>query len=223
MPSLAKFGFILIIIVIGYFSLSDILLSNLPFDYTTISSRIDSIIQQTWDLEIESISDIQNKTVAIIENRTGLTLDITKKEMQIEHKVHQLINEERKSNGLSALEFAEDLSLVSKLHSLDMSANKFFSHENLDGQTPTDRGADLKYYCIKIKGIYVTSGIGENIFMINSTNTFWHQPDEIAKRAVNGWMNSEGHRKNILNVEYELEGIGVIISDSSIHITQNFC
>ena len=56
-----------------------------------------------------------------------------------------------------------------------------------------------------------------------SSITFWNDPDHVAKDAVNGWMDSPGHRKNILTPEFDREGIGVKVSAFSIYITQNFC
>jgi hypothetical protein len=48
--------------------------------------------------------------------------------------------------------------------------------------------------------------------------------EEIAKQVVNGWMNSPGHRANILNGRYDREGIGVAVSsDEKVYFTQDFC
>ena len=66
------------------------------------------------------------------------------------------------------------------------------------------------------------SGIPVRVFVIASYN--WSSTDEIAERAVTGWMNSPGHRQNILTPRYEIEGIGVAFSaDNKIYITENFC
>ncbi len=52
----------------------------------------------------------------------------------------------------------------------------------------------------------------------------WLTNEEIAFIAVDGWMNSEGHRKNILNSNFDREGIGVYIdSEDRVYVTQNFC
>jgi uncharacterized protein YkwD len=48
--------------------------------------------------------------------------------------------------------------------------------------------------------------------------------EEIASQVVNGWMNSPGHRENILNARYDREGIGIAVSsDGKVYVTQNFC
>lgn len=218
------FAVVIFVTIAAYFFAPMDLLDYLPLDSNEITTKINAVVQKNWRLDIEPISDLSNFTAEIIENRTGFTFDISKKEKQIEQEVHHLVNIEREKFGLDSLVYDSNLASVAKLHSFDMSERDFFAHENLDGKNPTDRGADLDYHCIKINAIYVTSGIGENIFMINSRGgRLLYSIDEIAQRAVEGWMNSEGHRENILEKNYGSEGIGVIITDKSIHVTQNFC
>ena len=56
------------------------------------------------------------------------------------------------------------------------------------------------------------------------SNKDWLMPDEIAESAVTGWMDSPGHRKNILTNTYDKEGIGVAVaSNGAVYITQDFC
>ena len=220
----AAIGIVVLLGVAGYFFLPVNLLDFLPFDSDDITTQIDAVFQKTWRIDIDPITDISNKTAEIIEQRTGLTFDLEKKEKEIEKEVHRLVNIEREKFGLEPLEYDPELAVVAKIHSLDMSKRDFFAHENPDGEDPTDRGANLDYYCIKINAIYVTSGIGENIFMLNSRGGLSLYPvEDISEKAVVGWMNSPGHRENILKKNYDSEGIGVIYTDKSIHVTQNFC
>jgi uncharacterized protein YkwD len=52
----------------------------------------------------------------------------------------------------------------------------------------------------------------------------WNSEGKIAETTVQGWMNSRGHRKNILFSHWRSEGIGVAIApDGKVYITQNFC
>ncbi len=153
----------------------------------------------------------------------------------VERKVHELVNIERQKNGLMPLNWDNELSKIARKHSQDMLKNNFFAHINLNGQDPTERGKLAGYYCHKDYGSYYTEGIAENIAydwtygMIwytdgVETSREWRSSDEIAENAVNGWMNSPGHRKNILTSTYDKEGIGIAIgSDGKVLITQNFC
>jgi len=80
----------------------------------------------------------------------------------------------------------------------------------------------------------IFEGFPENIFQNNLYDSYtsygvyttydWNTPDEIARSTVDGWMNSAGHRENILTPYYYSEGIGVAISsDNKVLITQDFC
>jgi len=83
-----------------------------------------------------------------------------------------------------------------------------FDHVNLKGEDPTARGLESSYRCYKDYGSYYTDGIAENIFQNNLYNSVtyyngipiydWNTLEEIAQSTVKGWMNSPGHRKNIL-------------------------
>jgi uncharacterized protein YkwD len=152
----------------------------------------------------------------------------------LEKEVHDLINSERQNNGLSTLSLDSKLSDIARAHSMDMAQNNFFSHENLRSQDPTARATASGYKCYKNYGDYYTVGIAENIFQNNLYDSItyidlvpihnWNTASEIAQSTVQGWMNSPGHRQNILTKTYDREGIGVAISnDDKIYITEDFC
>lgn len=152
----------------------------------------------------------------------------------IERRVHTLVNEYRVENGLSALTYDTELASIARGHSLDMAENDFFDHDNLQGMDPSDRAEAAGYSCYKNYGSYYTVGIAENIWQgwLYDSITYigvipyynWLTQDEIAEMAVNGWIDSPGHRENILTSTYDREGIGVgISSDDKVYITENFC
>ena len=60
---------------------------------------------------------------------------------------------------------------------------------------------------------------------VNSVPQYdWNSSRKIAETTVKGWMNSPGHRKNILTPHWRSEGIGIAISpDDKVYITENFC
>lgn len=64
----------------------------------------------------------------------------------------------------------------------------------------------------------------DSITYINGVPSYnWNHDEDIAEKTVNGWMNSQGHRANILS-GFHSEGIGVAIaSDDKVYITENFC
>lgn len=109
-----------------------------------------------------------------------------------EQEVFELINAKRVANGLSALKIDDELQNVARIKAQDMVDKNYFSHTSPTYGSPFDM--------IKSFGIsYKTAG--ENIAG-NSSNS----------SAVNAWMNSEGHRANILNSSFSYTGIGVVSS-----------
>jgi uncharacterized protein YkwD len=157
-------------------------------------------------------------------------IDISTLEMQI----HTGINQQRQSNGLSSLRFDPALEDIARKHSADMARSNYFAHVNRQGLDPTARGNQAGYSCYKNYGSYFTSGIAENIFQNNLYDSVtyyngipryaWNSQEDLAQSTVEGWMNSPGHRKNILTVTYDREGIGVAIaSDNKVYITEDFC
>ena len=110
-------------------------------------------------------------------------------------EVLELVNKERAAAGLKALTLDASLSKVAENHSLDMAKNNYFSHTNLKGQSPFDR--------LKNAGISYSTA-GENIAMGQKT----------PQSVVSGWMNSSGHRANILNSNFGKMGLGTAPNNS---------
>jgi uncharacterized protein YkwD len=117
-----------------------------------------------------------------------------------------------------------------------MVTRNFFEHMNPDGLLARGRGDAAGYPCIRVVKGGSYNGISENLFQGNRYDSYysnaegvvasynWSSADQIAERTVTGWMNSPGHRQNILTSRYQLEGIGVAFSaDNKIYITENFC
>ena len=109
-----------------------------------------------------------------------------------EQEVFNLINEQRTKNGLSALKMDNEVQRVARIKAQDMVDKNYFSHTSPTYGSPFDM---LKSF----KVTYKTAG--ENIAG-NSTNS----------GAVNAWMNSSGHKANILNSSFNFTGIGVVSS-----------
>lgn len=109
-----------------------------------------------------------------------------------ELEVFNLINEERTKNGLSALNIDNELQNVARVKAKDMVDNNYFAHNSPTYGTP--------FQMIKSFGITYKAA-GENIAG-NSTN----------QGAVTAWMNSEGHRANILSNNYNYTGVAVVAS-----------
>lgn len=110
---------------------------------------------------------------------------------EYEKRVVELVNEIRSSYGLGTLKLNEKLSSVAREKSNNMQQLKYFSHTSPTYGSPFDM--------MKSFGITYNTA-GENIAMGYST------PETV----VDAWMNSEGHRANILNSSYKEIGVGYI-------------
>ena len=142
--------------------------------------------------------------------------------LEVTQQIFILTNNERMSRGLPALKLDENLSLIAYEHSRDMYFRGFFSHENPEGEDPTDRAR--KKGLSTINGIW--EGIGENIGETPIGDVigcgYVSSEESIAKCAVDSWMNSPGHRANILNINYDVIGIGTYCTTSKCLNTQDF-
>jgi uncharacterized protein YkwD len=128
----------------------------------------------------------------------------TKTEVELaEAKVVELTNAERAANGCPALAADDRLAAAARAHSADMAANNYFDHVSQDGRSFVDR--------VKAAG-YPAPG-AENIAAGQRT----------ADAVVKGWMDSPGHRANILNCKLKALGVGMARGGSyGIYWTQNF-
>ena len=135
------------------------------------------------------------------------TIIVDGKTEQIEQRIFYYTNIERVNAGKPALIWDEQLSVIGREHCIDMATTGLFDHINFDGETPTDRAIRHGYQVKKDLGTYVREGVGENIAKLSN-----HQgtPDEVARFIVDAWMNSPGHRANLLDSnEQQLTLIGV--------------
>lgn len=113
-----------------------------------------------------------------------------------------LVNEERAQVGCAPVKASTALSDLARAHSEDMAARGYFDHTDPDGATPWDRAEKA--------GV---SGLG-------AENIARGQAD--AGAVMNAWMQSEGHRANILNCDFTTMGVGVHMGDGGPWWTQNF-
>lgn len=122
----------------------------------------------------------------------------------IEDEVIRLVNIERSKNGLAPLSKNWELSRVARYKSQDMINKNYFSHTSPTYGSPFDM---MKNFGIK----YSTAG--ENIAYGQKT----------AQEVMNAWMNSSGHRKNILSPNYTQIGVGLATNSSGVRYwTQMF-
>lgn len=121
----------------------------------------------------------------------------------VEQEVVKLTNDARRAQGCAALTNDAKLHTAALGHSKDMAAKDYFSHISQDGRTPTDR--------IDAAG-FSARAFGENIAWGQRTPT----------EVVNTWLDSPGHRANIMNCAYTHIGVGVAQGAKGLYWTQDF-
>ena len=112
-----------------------------------------------------------------------------------------LVNGERTDAGLPPLVANAKLDQSSLGHSQDMVANAYFAHQGQDGRDVVDR--------VRAAGYIPSSGewtVGENLAWGTGTLA-------TPKGIVQAWMNSQGHRDNILRLAFKEAGLGIVIGN----------
>jgi len=113
-----------------------------------------------------------------------------------EYQLFDITNAARVARDLPPLEWHEPVRETARKHSKDMADNNYFSHTNLNGQSPFDRmEADAISFQMA----------GENLAAGQTSSIFAHE----------GLMNSSGHRENILKSGYQELGIGVAFNENN--------
>ena len=123
--------------------------------------------------------------------------------LSLEEEVVRLCNAERAKNGLKPLTLNWQVARVARYKSDDMRDKNYFSHTSPTYGSPFDM---LKQFSVP----YATAG--ENIAKGQRT----------AQAVVTAWMNSEGHRKNILNAGFTEIGVGYSTGGGTTYWTQMF-
>lgn len=152
-------------------------------------------------------------------------------QLEMAAALHHLVNAYRREQGRSELELDLRLMLVAQMHSEDMAKYDYYAHTNRAGDDPTARARKAGYNCQNPRSI----GVAENIHVLYGHISMlygqpyqWETQERMIQRFVADWINSPGHRRNILDPRYTKTGIGVGFGPydgipSAIFVTQKFC
>lgn len=136
----------------------------------------------------------------------------------IEIEILNFTNEERLGRGLRPLTWNDQLSFVARKHSNDMYERDFFEHQNPDGDWPTDRakklGISMPLNCIAENAA--------NVPLVSPSCGLIKNEKDAAKCFVESWVDSPGHRDNLLSRYLDEIGVGTYCSKSQCWSTQNF-
>lgn len=127
---------------------------------------------------------------------------------QVESEIFRLVNVERKKAGVKTLSYSTTMQKYARIKSEDMATRGYFDHRDPQGNLITEK--------MKNDGVKYSSW-GENIAYIGGESA-----SKLASEFMNNWMNSPGHRANILSPNFTGIGIGVYKSGNTVYATQEF-
>jgi uncharacterized protein YkwD len=128
---------------------------------------------------------------------------------EIEQAIFQRVNQERAAAGLPALSYNGTMEYYARVKSKDMGDRGYFDHKDPEGRLITDQ--------MKADGVSY-SAWGENIAYIQGSK----DNAALATQFMDNWMNSPGHRANILSPNFSSIGIGVYKVGNTYYATQEF-
>lgn len=163
-------------------------------------------ISQQYHVSIEELLRLNPNLAgdAIIYPKQAITIPSNENISGFEQQVLQLTNQKRQEAGLSPCAGNDsNLNRSARAKSQDMANNNYFSH---DSPTYGDPFAMMRNFGVQYQSA------GENIAMGQPT------PQEV----VTAWMNSPGHRKNIMNGSFTHLGIGYVLQNGRAYWTQQF-
>jgi len=141
--------------------------------------------------------------------------------------VWEFTNDERAKHGLNRVEYAPRIVDPAREHSRNMAKHDYVGHTEPNGETGEERYAGVCDYS--------GSGysFGENAYgawykqdmrIDNGEVVYLSTERELARYLVDGWMDSEGHRENILNPSWQELGVGIYKrEDGHVFASQTFC
>lgn len=170
-------------------------------DYDNKENKFE--VQETIDKKSESL---QENVVNLQQSQSGQSKAFL---AQVEQSIFNKVNEERRKSGLPELKYDSVMENYARKKSQDMGDENYFSHTDLNGGLISDK--------MKTDGVSFLSW-GENIAYISGVS----DSEALAKQFMNNWMNSEGHKQNILSGNYTNIGIGVYKIGNKVYATQEF-
>ena len=186
------------------------------YQFTNWTGNVGAIANVNAALTTITTNDSYSIRANFLEDPSS-PLGINYTEAEVEELIIVLVNAERQQFDLTTLSEDALLTSLAREHSISMVENNFFGHERYPGERP------LSYN--------MSPGTirGENLAKI-PTRQYIPGPylslQEVCEWAVSGWMDSPGHRANILEPRYNKTGVGVSFSDEGdftyLYITQIF-
>ena len=158
----------------------------------------------TYQYQTQTGSTVQTaKPAAQTTTQTTSQNTAQKPDMSVANQILSIVNKERAANGLPALTLDTQLCTAAQAKAEDMKAKNYFSHTSPTYGSPFEM---MKKFGISYRAA------GENIAKGQKT----------PQAVMSAWMNSDGHRKNILGKSYTQLGVGYVYNNGSPYWVQLF-
>ena len=157
----------------------------------------------------------------------------------LDREVFRATNQARQSNGRPPTRWSRALAAVAARHSADMARRGYFDHLSPDGLYPTDRAVRGGVRCrVTLAGGRTRTGVLENLYQSTRYRGYrdrtqhgrtvrtwdWYTSEDLAQRAVRGWLASTGHRRNLLDPSATSQGVGAAVgAGQRVYVTQVLC
>ncbi len=128
---------------------------------------------------------------------------------RISRGIFHRVNRVRQGYGLDTLLWDDSLALFATIHAVEMGENGYISHDDYSGRKFSER---VKTFFSRFGRISENCGFYEYVITPGSTQPL----PEIVNAIVDGWMNSKGHRENMLDDGMKLTGVGTYIVIDSV-------
>ncbi len=176
----------------------------------------DTLVPQKEDVpEVQNV--VPDVTPEVVPEVTTPTPEVQKPDTSteqtqflaaVEQRIFELVNVERQKAGMSALSYNKTMEKYARIKSKDMADQGYFDHRDLRGELITTM--------IEADGVAYQAW-GENIAYIGGGDV-----NTLADQFMTNWMNSEGHRANILSDNFDSIGVGVYQAAGEVYATQEF-
>ncbi len=186
------------------------------YQFVNWTGNVGTIANANAALTTITANDSYSIRANFLEDPSG-PLGINYTEAEVEELIIVLVNAERQQSDLSNLSEDALLTSLAREHSISMVENNFFGHERYPGERSLSY--NMSPWTVR----------GENLAKI-PTQQYSPGPylslQEVCEWAVSGWMDSPGHKANILEPRYNKTGVGVTFSEEGdfiyLYITQIF-
>jgi uncharacterized protein YkwD len=224
----SKAGVLVLVIGLGALAAGPLGIVNVNgSDVDDVTSGVASWVNDTT-AEDTDVDDDDTVVVSLANDTAAdATNEETLNESTVQQLVHEEVNDRRENHGASPLEYSDELEAVARSHATDMLERGYFSHDAPNGSGLQERYNRRGIACRGGENIAKTYA---KITVVTENGSKYYETNEgLARGIVNQWMNSTGHRENILRPSFNAEGIGIRIAEADdgeglvVYAVQNFC